>query len=102
LIFIMATKNSTALRQSNVAPLRLVKDRIAHDVVAALEQLLDGARRGEVTGIAFAATLKQERFITDVAGTCYTNPAFARGAVAFLSDDLAGLMHIIDKQNDIK
>lgn len=70
----MATKNSTALRQSNVVPLRLVKNNIAHDVVAALEQLLDGARRGEVTGIAFACTLKRERFFTDVAGACYTNP----------------------------
>lgn len=93
----MATKNSTALRQSNVVPLRLVKNNIAHDVVAALEQLLDGARRGEVTGIAFAVTLKRERFFTDMAGTCYTNPSYARGIVAFLLDELADHVHSRDE-----
>ena len=74
-------------------PLRLVKNKIAHDVVAALEQLLDLARLGEVTGIAFAATLKGERFLTDMAGTCYTHPSYARGIVAFLSDELSDHAH---------
>lgn len=62
-------------------------------MVTTLEQLLEGARRGDITGIAFACTLKQERFFTDVAGTCYTNPSYARGIVAFLSDGLAGIVH---------
>jgi|GEM_PF-3248156 len=93
----MATKNSTSSRKSNVAPLRLVKNKIALDVVSALEQLLEGARKGEVTGIAFACTLKRERFFTDVAGTCYTNPSYARGIVAFLSDELADLVHGMDE-----
>lgn len=100
----MATKNSTALRQSNVVPLRLVKNNIAHDVVDALEQLLKGAKRGEITGIAFAATLPGVRHFTDVAGICYTNPTYARGAVAFLLDELASLAHsqARDSQNAIK
>ena len=77
-------------------PLRLVKAKIADDVVTALEQLLEGAKRGEITGIAFAVTLKRERFFTDVAGHCYTNPSYARGIVAFLSDELAGIVHSRD------
>jgi hypothetical protein len=74
-------------------PYRLVADRISHDTVEALETLLAGAKSGEVTGIAFACTLRKSRYITNVAGHCYTNPTFARGMVAFLSDQLAGLTH---------
>lgn len=74
-------------------PYRLVPDNISHDVVEALETLLDAARRGEITGIAFACTLRKMRYITNVAGHCYTNPTFARGMVAFLSDQLARLVN---------
>jgi len=74
-------------------PYRLIPDNISHDVVEALETMLDLAKQGEITGIAFACTLKKMRYITNVAGHCYTNPTFARGMVAFLSDQLAGLVH---------
>lgn len=75
-------------------PYQLVPDTISReDVVEALETLLAGARTGDITGIAFAATLKRNRYITNVAGTCYRNPTFARGAVATLSDELGGLIH---------
>lgn len=93
---IKVTKNSTAPIKSNVVPLRLVKDNISRDTIEVLENLLVGARQGEVTGIAFAATLKHERFLTDVAGHCYTNPTYARGIVAFLSDELADHVHSRD------
>ncbi|MGJ7508701.1 hypothetical protein [Variovorax sp. GT1P44] len=74
-------------------PYRLIPDNISHDVIEALETLLALAKQGEVTGIAFACTLKKMRYITNVAGHCYHNPTFARGMVAFLSDQLAGLVH---------
>lgn len=74
-------------------PYQLVRDPISHDTIEALEALLDGARKGEVTGIAFACTLRKQRYITNVAGMCWKNPTFARGMVAFLSDELAGLVH---------
>lgn len=79
-------------------PYRLVPDNISHDTVEALSALLDAAKAGEITGIAFACTLRKMRYITNVAGTCYTNPTFARGMVAFLSDQLAGLVHKRDPE----
>ena len=89
----MAIENFTALGGRNVVSLQRVKARISHDVVDALEQLLIGARSGDITGIAFACALPGMRHFTDVAGTFYTNPTFARGAVDFLSDELAALAH---------
>ncbi|MDM0024107.1 hypothetical protein [Variovorax saccharolyticus] len=74
-------------------PYRLVPDNISRDTVEALTVLLEGAKAGEITGIAFACTLKRSRYITNVAGYCFNNPTHARGMVAFLSDQLAGLVH---------
>lgn len=78
-------------------PYKLISDDISRDTIEALEQLLEGARRGEITGIAFACTLRRQRFITNVAGHCFRNPTFARGIVAFLSDELASIVHGIDE-----
>lgn len=74
-------------------PYRLVHDEISHDTIEALESLLALAKAGEVTGIAFGCTLKRMRYITNVAGYCYSNPTFARGMIAFLGDQLATLVH---------
>jgi len=73
---------------------QLVADNIPReDVVEALTALLHEAKKGEITGIAFACTRPRQRYITNVAGACYKNPTFARGMVGFLSDELAGLVH---------
>ena len=72
---------------------RLVPDNISHDTVEALEMLLQLARQGEITGIAFVCTMPRARYITNVAGWCYRNATAARGMVAFLSDQLASLVH---------
>ena len=74
-------------------PYHLIPDTISRDTVTALETLLDLAKKGDVTGIAFACTLRQQRFITNVAGYCYKNPTFTRGMVAALADELSGLVH---------
>jgi len=74
-------------------PYRLVPDNISHDVVEALETLLAHAKEGEVTGLAFVATLRKMRYITNVAGYCRKHPTHTRGMTAFLSDQLAGLVH---------
>lgn len=74
-------------------PYQLVKDYISRDVVDALSMLLEGAKAGEVTGLAFAATLKKNRYVTNVAGLLYKNPTFGRGCVSALDDELAGIVH---------
>lgn len=74
-------------------PYRLVPDNISHDVVEALGTLYELAKAGEVTGLAFVATLPKTRYITNVAGYCYRHPTHARGMVGFLADQLAGLVH---------
>ena len=89
----MATKNSTAIPKKTLPRFQLVKAKICEETIAALEQILDGARRGEVNGIAFAASLRNMRYVTDITGFWYENPTFARGMVALLSDELAALAH---------
>lgn len=66
----------------------LVPNRVSHDLVEALETLLEGARQGQITGIAFAATLRNRRYITSVAGTCVRHITHSRGMLAALSDEL--------------
>lgn len=73
-------------------PFELVRDIISRDTVEALEQLLEGAKSGDVTGIAFAAALKRKRYITNVAGFCFKNPTFTRGMVGALDDELSSLI----------
>ncbi len=71
----------------------LVPDqRISHDVVEALETLLAAARTGQVTGLAFAAVLRQQRFIADVSGTCVRNLTHARGMLIALDDELGNIV----------
>lgn len=77
-------------------PYKLVRDDLSHDTIEALTVLLEGARTGEITGIAFACTMRRMRYFTNVAGVCYTNPTFARGMVCSLSDELAALIHTRD------
>lgn len=79
-------------------PYQLVHDYISRDVVDALTVLLEGAKAGDVTGLAFAATLKKSRYITNVAGLMYKNPTFARGCVSALDDELAGIVHNRDPE----
>lgn len=76
----------------------LVPDRISHDVVEALETLLAGARDGQITGLAFAATLKRQRYIANVSGTCLRNLTHARGMLCALSDELGALMRQRDPE----
>lgn len=80
-------------------PYKLVADNLSRDTVDALEVLLEGAKTGEITGIAFACTMRRMRYITNVAGICYKNPTFARGMIASLSDELALLVHRRDPED---
>lgn len=73
-------------------PYQLVKDYVSRDLVVCLTQLLEGAKNGQVRGIAFAAILNKQRYITNVTGLCMRNATFTRGMVTSLDDELAGII----------
>lgn len=79
-------------------PYKLVHDFISRDTVECLAVLFEGAKTGDVKGIAFGAILSRNRYITNVAGLAFKNPTFARGMVMSLSDELATLIHQRDPQ----
>jgi hypothetical protein len=70
-------------------PFILIPDLVSHDTMRALEQLIDGVRRREVIGIAYAAALKRRAYIVNSTGECYRNPTWSRGLIAALDDQLA-------------
>lgn len=79
------------------APLCLVPTLVRphKQMIEVLEILLEGARCGDITGIAFACSMRggPESFITEIAGDCYDRPSKARGMVSLLADQIAGLQH---------
>jgi hypothetical protein len=83
-------------RSAAILPFRPVVQRVDAGTVEALEALLQAAKEGSVTGIAFAVSLSRdsgEPFISNVAGHCRENPTLARGMVAYLADQVAALQH---------
>jgi hypothetical protein len=64
----------------------------ADETVAALEDLLAQARRGEVVGVAFVARMPGRNFLVDMAGRAYSDPVCTRGALCSLDDQLARLI----------
>ena len=73
-------------------PITLVPDSISHDTVQCLEQLLEQARGGQITGLAYAATVKPKRYIVNTAGEAHQNPTLARGMVRALDDELGRMV----------
>lgn len=73
-------------------PFHLVPDTISTNTEEALTQLLEMARRGDLIGIAFACMLKQRRYFVNAAGEAHRSPAFARGCVGALDDQLGQRM----------
>lgn len=84
--------------KSRIAHLRLVRTPVNRDTVEILTVLLDGARSGEINGIAFAVSLGGNRFLTDVTGSCADSPTRALGMVSFLADEIRGVQHRMDPE----
>ena len=70
----------------------LLPDKISHDLIEALEELLAGAKAGQIVGLAFTAVLKRQRYIANIAGTCVRNLTHARGMLCALSDELGQMV----------
>lgn len=67
----------------------LLPDSVSADTVECLQTLLDRAKTGEVTGIAYAVVLKRRRYIVNTAGTARKYPTFTRGMIHALDDELS-------------
>lgn len=65
---------------------------VQRDVVDTLAQLLQGARDGQIVGLAVGAALPRRRYIVATAGECYRDPTYTRGIVRALDDELARLV----------
>lgn len=74
-------------------PYTLVPDDVSHDTVAALEQLLASAKKGQTIGIIFGVMMKRRRYLVNCAGEARRDPSFARGMCCALDDELMGLVH---------
>lgn len=65
---------------------------VQRDVIDTLAQLLQGARDGQIIGLALGAALPRRRYITATAGECHRDPTYTRGIVRALDDELARLV----------
>ena len=65
---------------------------VSRETVNALEQLLEGARAGEVVGLAYCASLKRGRYVVDLAGETRRNLTLTRGMVCALGSQIQELV----------
>lgn len=71
----------------NTLPL-LLENYGSESTVTTLETLLEDARNGDLSGIAFVALGKRRKFVCGATGEARRNPVFARGMLACLDDAL--------------
>ncbi len=72
--------------------MHLVRDQVSRDLQQTCEQLLTAVLGGQITGLAFACTLRGKRYFVNVSGALAKDPTFARGCVAALDDELARMV----------
>lgn len=74
---------------ANLVPLREVMSSIDIDTIECLERLLKEAKEGKIIGIAFAALMKQQRYVAHTCGEVQRQRALTRGILRELDDMLA-------------
>ena len=80
-------QSNSSARTSNV--LRIIPNQVNRDTIAALEYLLQEAKRGELIGLVYGGMLKGRSCIVDTTGEACRNPMFALGMVGMLSADIS-------------
>ena len=75
-----------------ITSVELLPDSVSDDTVECLALLLERAKKGEVTGIAYAVVLKRRRYIVNTAGSARQYPTFARGMIHALDDQLGAMV----------
>lgn len=83
------------MKPAAVIPLRAVECRpvVDAELLNIAEGLLEAIKAGECNGIVFAVSMRDGDFICDVSGVYYANPTLARGVLAYVADQVAGLQH---------
>lgn len=77
-----------------------VPSHVSADLVATLETLLQGARIGHVTGLAFVAMLRRGRYMTAWSGpSVEQHPTLALGGAVVLADELSNLIRHRDPED---
>ncbi|MGN2393288.1 hypothetical protein, partial [Pelomicrobium sp. G1] len=72
--------------------LQVIGEPVSRDTVALLEELLDSARKGSLTGLALVAMHKHRCYEFAITGEAARSPTFALGAVTKLQLHLSELM----------
>jgi hypothetical protein len=84
-----ASPRATGERQKGrVMPFSLISTPIASDMERACEEILEGVRAGQVTGLGVVVVVKGRRFFVDALGSMVRHPHESRGFVAELDDCL--------------
>lgn len=77
-----------------MTPLRLVAiDRVSHDTVECIRNLLQQAEAGSVTGVSFCAMQRGDRFYNQSCGEASRNPLKASSMVGALWFNLQRRAH---------
>lgn len=71
-----------------VVPYQIIHTPVPPQLIRAAEDILEGVRSGEITGLGVVVTLKRRRFFVDAFGELVRDPHGARGWVASLDDCL--------------
>ena len=79
---------STSISQPRLS---LVKS-VSQETVNTLENLLEGARSGEIVGMAFCVLLNGRRHFVSLAGEARRDLTSTRGMVCNLDDEIARLI----------
>jgi hypothetical protein len=72
--------------------MHLVRDQVSRDMLQTCVQLLEAVQAGQVTGMAFACSMRGRKYFVNVSGTMARDPTFARGCVAALDDELGRMV----------
>lgn len=72
-----------------MVPLQLAQPSVDSETVAALEKLVEEAKRGRVVGIAYIALRCGRDYSGDVVGRAEDHPLLTRGIAQALSDLVA-------------
>lgn len=74
----------TQERRAPSKPFTLVKVDVSKETIAALEYLLQEARKGNLVGLVYGAAMRGNDYFVDTAGEAHRNPMFGLSMASVL------------------